>query len=519
MNIAEGSYHDPRKVSKKEINDSGGKRKKYWEEFYSKNSAKTRQMNNPNEKENQNSFYLAPKDPKKSQYHQSEGGVLKPVNLNRFVSNDRRESWGFPLALKSNLLESKNKTIESNNSPLPDLESHFTLGSKETSPRSIMNVSQIGENGNIFNFSQVNFEIPKKYSNNDPRILKAFYLSTGEKLQKNGTVFTKIHCEGNLIVSVANKANIFNYGFKRMAKEGKGKRWGKGHFVMNGNYQEVFGHWRMKERAKYLILVKEDGIVKLMEFCKRKDKTHEIAKFCYNPFDFKNYRDSVVTSEDLFGVAMRKSGSRGRGKNDRFVKQKKVIVMLRETENKVSIFTRIEGSGLDFGKYEKLGICTFENGLCIQGMFFINKRDNEEESNQFPGLGGLKGSGYAWFFFKNGTYAVELVKPFCKDDQERREKPLNLMKFSPRKNISYGNNSATIKTMVAPISLPFFNPENTEIMSTLMTKDQKWFFVSVYQKAFKVNFLVLFKRKGQELAFFSKLNVQNLQGKYPIDFF
>lgn len=535
MNEPLSSYHDPRALSKFEINDSGDKRKKYWEDFYSKNSRMSQNMNSSPEKENMNSYYEIPKN--KLSKEKKNKSILAPVNLNRFIANDRRESWGFPVNLKSNLkrnnfskekqkeiakekiqnsrkFSNKKNSFKLNlNRVKEDSDGLFTLGSKQMSPKSIFRSNTSTNNSHL-----IPVEISTKYSNNDPRIKSSFKIYTQEKLQKNGTIFTKIHCEGKNKISVANKANIFNFIFSRKEQDVKGVRWGKGIFVMHGNYQEVFGLWKLKPTQSdenYLVLVKEDGNVKLIDFSKRKNKSVKISKFCYNPFDYSNYRNSVVISEELRGIEakrIRNPEDKNLKPNSTFKKEKKLVLMLRETENKVSIFTK---NSLDpRKKYSKLGICNFENGLCIQSMFFINKKDEEAGSNHYPGIGGSKGTGYAWFFFKNGMYSVELVKPFVKENIESQfKKPINLMKYSPRKEIVIGNNSARLKTLIPPASLPYFNPENSEIMSSLITEDQKWFFLSIYQKAFNVNFLVLFKRKGQELEFYSKLNVQNLQGK------
>jgi len=115
---------------------------------------------------------------------------------------------------------------------------------------------------------------------------------------------------------------------------------------------------------------------------------------------------------------------------------------------------------------------------------------------------------FVWFFFSNGMYSVEEARPF-EATQNLGKIQAGNTELSLKRKIS----STCLRTIFQPKFIPFIDEEDSEIVSYAITPDKQWFFFSVYQKKYQVNFLFMYKRKGNQLEFYSKLNVQNLQGK------
>ena len=447
------------------------------------------------------------------------------INLNLFKAQSiRRESWGIQFDSEAY----NSKPISSSNVFTLGRASNARFGnsaavaSKQQNPPKELNlfnsVSSVDSKCELFGDS-----LPPitQYGNEDPEIISVFRIWKDGKIQKNGTFFSKLCASRKGGILAANTANVFRFN---QGNSINSYNWNKGKFLMQGNYQELFGMWELElghKGIKLLLLVKIQNQVKLQMYDKASGQLTEVTKFSYNPFHFENYRNSLLISHEINSAV---------GERPRRSPVKSRLVFLRESENRISVFNFMlvnKGNkagaweGLDSPggsqrakkkrekggviEVEKIGVCLFEVGLCIKKMLFIRSE----------GCG--KGCGNLWIFFTNGMYAIEQVDLneaekyyVSKRRDEGGSGRGNGVPVQVRDSLVPAN---VIHSECVPIPLPMLNINKTELISSIMTIDGKWLLCSIYQKQNRTNFVVLYKRVGNRVEFLGKIRVQRFQGE------
>jgi hypothetical protein len=214
-------------------------------------------------KENENQINLLQSEISENSYNSIKSRSRTSPKTEKITpENFRRFSWGIQPKIKNTLntkkiqkspQNSKSKISSNHQNTNHEGLSTFTLGSLHSSTSQITKksftipgASNISAKPMLHPFMQG--VIPEIYSNDDPRINSIFEIYRNEKMQKNGTIFSKIVCLSKGKVAAANNANVFEFG--ETSRGGFDGKIGKGRFVLQGNFQEVLGMWRMDRNSR-----------------------------------------------------------------------------------------------------------------------------------------------------------------------------------------------------------------------------------------------------------------------------
>lgn len=138
----------------------------------------------------------------------------------------------------------------------------------------------------------------------------------------------------------------------------------------------------------------------------------------------------------------------------------------------------------------------FSSGSCIVGVLSVDR------------------SSKIFIFFKKGRYTVEEVQEH-NPGFNFMEESLAMNSLNDNRNLS----NSKVVTKKRLTQLPGIDPNYCEVNAVEVTPDEKWLILSAYEHHEKTGKLMVFRRKGVDLEYCSKLSLmwessRRIQGKF-----